>query len=135
MVIFDLNCQIDSGQLRITLRTGGTEGGTFNTPMPVIPVNTMVDPQDHRLYNGLHHVSSLVVATGGTHTGGTILDVIRLKAADNSNFASAVGSGVQSELGVGPGTRYYVLENIGSGVCNGVIKSRFEERGPSGVEG
>jgi hypothetical protein len=135
MVIFDINVSVDAGHLRLTLRSGGTEGGVFGTPMPVLPVNSMTAPEDRRKFDGLYHQPSLVVATGGTLTGGTIVDVIRLKTSDNSNFAGAVGSGVQSEIGVAPGTRYWVLENIGSVTCTGVIKSRFEERGPNSVEG
>lgn len=107
---------------RIELVTGGTEGGTFSTSLPVLRCNGMVTD-----YN-----SAVTLAVGGTHTGGTVQDFIQLYAVDNPAKGSAVESSNDSVLGFPAGTFYIRIQNINSVTATGVFKARWEER-PEGV--
>jgi len=126
-ILFEFHVQGESGTLRVeTLRPGAgiVEGGAFAETLPIISTNTMTDkPQPP-------YVPQVVLAAGGTLTGVgvpgvTLLDVSRLKAATNSNFASTVGGEGGAERGVSPATFYwrFTLSDF-----VGVIKARWEER-------
>ena len=126
-ILFEFGCELEAGTIRVeTLRQGGTvvEGGSFSETLPRIPTNTMTEkPQPP-------YASQVLLTAGGTLTGGsvaegTIIDVLRGKAADNSNFAASVGAGGGAERGVAPAT-YYWRATLAAFV--GVIKARWEER-------
>lgn len=126
-ILFEFLVQEEAGTLRVeTLRAGGdvVEGGSFGETLPVISTNTMTEkPQPP-------YASQVVLTAGGTLTGGavadgTIIDVSRIKAADNSNFAATVGAEGGAERGVAPGTFYWRFTLTG---FIGVIKARWEER-------
>ncbi len=73
-------------------------------------------------------MAQTALTAGGQHTGGTELDVIRLKVENASGAAASVGSAPQDERGIAPGTYYFRLENIGQGAATGTLKLRWEER-------
>lgn len=124
---FDLS--IDDGTLRFTRKTGGTEGGSFSESITPQAVNSMVGPSDRRLYAGVPFASNTVVTAGGTLTGGTAFDVMRLRTSNATAQAVTVGKTDTDQVGVPAGTRYYVLENLGAGTVNGVLRVKWEERG------
>ena len=73
-----------------------------------------------------------LLTAGGTHTGGTELDVIRLKAANVTAQSQSVGNSPQDERGVAANTYYFrLLNSSGTDAVLGTFKARFEER-PSG---
>lgn len=119
-VLYDVSLTLDAGSVRLRTMTGGTEGGTFNTPLPILRKNTMTDAPVIPAQN--------IITTGGTHTGGTDIDIIRLVAANATAQQSSVGSKAYDQRGVGPGTYYWRLENIGNGAATGIFSSFWEER-------
>lgn len=119
IILFDLAISIDSGEVRVETLVGGTEGGTFSEILPVIPANTMTS-RPTPLY-----APQVVLTAGGTHTGGAVLDVLRAKTADNSNFASSVGARPSDERGVAANTYYF---RITLSSVTGTFKARWEER-------
>lgn len=121
LILFGLDLALDDGHLRLYTYAGGTEGGTFSESLPVIPRNTMTEvPVPYSTQIGL--------TAGGTHTGGVLLDVIRLKVEAATGSASSVGSSQNDERGVIAGTYYFHFENIGMGSVVGTFKARWEER-------
>lgn len=124
---FELSC--DEGTLRFTRKTGGTEGGSFSTSITPQACNSMVGATDRRLYSGVPFASNTVITAGGTLTGGNAFDVIRLKSPGATAQAVTVGTTDTDQIGVPAGTRYYVLENLGTGSATGVLRVRWEERG------
>lgn len=124
IILFGLDISSLSGTLVIETVVGGTEGGSFSTSIPIFPMNTMTE-RPTPIY-----VNQVVLSTGGTHTGGTVLDLLRIKAADNSNFAASVGSLASDERGVGANTYYYRLSATGD--VSAIFKARWEER-PAGI--
>lgn len=130
IILFGLEVNLDSGFLRLGTYAGGTEGGTFSETLPIFGANNMSGGNDHRNdYNGGIYAAQTVLTAGGTHTGGTELDVIRLKVAGISQQASSVGSGATDERGVGTNTYYFRLLNLsGSDAITGTFSARWEER-------
>ncbi|WP_439684853.1 hypothetical protein MNJPNG_04930 [Cupriavidus oxalaticus] len=126
-ILFEFGLGIEAGSIRIeTMRSGGTvvEGGSFSETLPRIPTNTMTEkPQPpYAVQNVLTAGGTL---TGGSVAEGTIIDVLRAKAADNSNFAASVGAEAGAERGVSPATYYWRATLAG---FIGVISARWEER-------
>lgn len=122
VILFGLECIIDNGHIKIETVLGGTEGGTFSETLPILPRNLMSE-RPTPLYTPL-----VVLTGGGTHTGGTVIDVIRLKVENSSGAASSVGAEQGDERGIAAGTYYFRLSNIGTGVVEGTFKARWEER-------
>lgn len=118
IILHELNVQCDAGSVRIETMVGGTEGGTFNDALPIFPTNAMTEkPQPA-------YVNQTTLHGGGTHTGGTTLDVLRAKTSDNSNFSGSVGAGL-AERGVAANTYYFRMTLTG---FEGVFRARWEER-------
>lgn len=133
IILVNLEVSIEAGFLRVGTYVGGTAGGTFSETLPLFPANNMSAGVNHRqnASNNVYTVQTALTA-GGTHTGGTELDVIRLKAASVSVQAQSVGSSAFDQRGVGANTYHFRLLNLhAQDAITGTFKARFEER-PSG---
>lgn len=124
IILFELGIHLDAGTARIETVVGGTPGGTFLEVLPIFPTNTMSE-RPLPIYSG-----QVVLEAGGTLTGGTVLDVLRAKTSDNSNFSASVGEGTGAERGVAANTYYY---RITLASATGVFAARWEER-PNGSQ-
>ena len=111
-----------TAELRVELLSGGTEGGTFSTSLPIMRSNEPVTD----------YTSVTAITAGGTHTGGTVKDLLQLYAVSNPAKGSATEGGSDASLGFVAGTYYIKLQNINSVTATGLLKIRWEER-PSGV--
>lgn len=113
---------VDQGGVRYALVAGGTPTGTFDTPITVIPKNTMTTAPTPS--------SQLVFETGGDITGGTQSVIARTRSASGNNArATAVGTSDQKR-GFGPTTLYLLLEDL-PGVnddSTGILNLEWEER-------
>jgi hypothetical protein len=119
-VLWFLGITLLEGECRLETVAGGTEGGTFSTILPIFGRNNMTErPMPY-------YTPQVTLAAGGTHTGGTVLDVLVNKTSDNSNFAASVGATTDDERGVGPNTYYFRLGVTGT--TRGVLKTWWEER-------
>ncbi|MFL1404189.1 hypothetical protein ACJO2E_02445 [Marinobacter sp. M1N3S26] len=124
VILFGLTANLVAGEIRIETIAGGTEGGTFDDPLPIFNRNNM----SSRPMPAYQHQVDL--DAGGTHSGGLLLDVLLNKAADNANFASTVDASQGDERGVAPDTYYFRM--TATGATRGVFRARWEER-PEGV--
>lgn len=130
-VVFDISYSIDAGFIRATLVEGGTPGGTFNIPVNWHPANNMtvgVNRSDYSPPNGIPYQKQVTLFSGGTLTGGTEIEVVRLKVASVTNFASSFGSGPSLDHGMAPGTFYLKIQNLDTVTTTGTVKARWEER-------
>lgn len=121
IILFSLEVEIEDGWLRVGTYAGGTPGGTFAETLTSLPANTM-STRPTPVY-----AAQTILTAGGTHTGGTELDVIRMKTANSTGAAMSVGNAPSSERGVGPGTYFFRLQNLGPGTVQGVFRARWEE--------
>jgi hypothetical protein len=119
-ILWFLGINLLSGEVRLETVAGGTEGGTFSTVLPIFGRNNMSERPEP------FYTPQVVISAGGTHTGGTILDVLRNKTSDNSNFAGAVGVNSSDERGVAAATYYFRLTVTGT--TSGTLKVNWEER-------
>jgi len=123
IILFSLGVNLEAGSVRIETLAGGTPSGeeTFPDTLPIFPTNTMLEkPQPA--------YSPQVVLTGGssaTLTGGVLLDVLRAKTSNVSNFASSVGSQSSDERGVIAGTYHFQITLANA---TGIFRARWEER-------
>lgn len=117
----------DNGQVRITPFLGGTPTGTFSQTTSKLPANTMTTTPAYTSQLVVTNTPAGLLAAVNI-TGGAQLNILRLKVENTSGSASTAGAEQDSARGAGPGTYYYLVENIGPGDFEGVISARFEER-------
>ena len=121
-ILFQQILQVDAGAIKLTAITGGTPGGTYNNPLPVIGKNRMSKrPQPY-------YVPVSTVTTGGTITGGTIVEVVRVVSSGSTAQRATVGGQFADERGLPAGDYYIKLENISNTTAEGVYQIYWEER-------
>lgn len=107
-------------EIRLELRVGGTEEGTFNTALPIFPVNTMTTASGY--------VPQVSMNRGGTHTGGTVVDLLIAVSGANANKAVASSATEALPQGFAAGTFYIALTNTDGATATGIFRARWEER-------
>lgn len=123
VILLGLELTCDSGQAKVETVVAGTPGGSFSETLPIFNQNNMT------LEGPMPIPTPVVVLTaGGTHTGGTRLDVFRVKVATASGQSSSVDSSQGTQRGVGPATYHIRVVNFGSGSMEGVLHASWEER-------
>lgn len=119
-ILQQLSIEIYLAELRLELVTAGTEGGTFATPLPIFKTNTMTTASSY--------TPQVTMNVGGTHTGGTIVDLIQTITDINPNKAQPAGASEDSPQGFAPGTFYIRLINTDGATATGIFRARWEER-------
>ena len=119
-VVQTFGADLELAALRIELVYGGTEGGTFSTSIPVFRTNSMTTASAYS--------PQVTFATGGTHTGGTVVDLINLIALDKVQKAAITTATEASPIGFPAGTYYIRLTNTDGATATGVFRARWEER-------
>ena len=119
-VLFDQTLTVSGGSVRLSVWTGSTASGTW-TNLPVIGKNRMSSiPQPP-------YASGVTYQTGGSFTGGTEVEVIRLVSATATAQQSTVGASAGDERGLPASTFYIKIEATNS--TPSVLYSLFwEER-------
>ena len=104
-VLFDQSVSVSGGSVRLSVWTGSTASGTWTT-IPVIGKNRMSSiPQPP-------YVSGVTFQTGGTFTGGTEVEAIRLVSATATAQQSTVGASSGDERGLPASVFYLSLIHI-----------------------
>lgn len=121
-ILFGQSLVIDEGRLRLEVRAGATPSGTFGVALPVIGKNRL--PERRAPF----YEPQVTLATGGSASGGTVVEVVRLNAGTASGQAQTAGGVVSDERGLPAGTYYLTLTHLGTGACTGVYNLWWEER-------
>lgn len=121
-ILFEQKLVVDAGAIRLTAVLGGTEGGTFSENLPIIGKNRMSTRPTP------FYVPQVTISAGGTIAGGTVVEVVRVVAANATAQQQSVGSGQDSERGLPAGSYLLKLENIGNSTATGVYSLVWEER-------
>lgn len=119
VILSHLQVALVSGSMRLETLVGGTEGGTFAESLPKIKINNMAGSPVY--------VPTVSLTAGGTHTGGTVIDVIRVKSDTNIGRASSVSAAENEYRGIAPGTYYWRFTNLNTDVVAGTFKSEWSE--------
>jgi len=123
LLLGQLDLTLDSGSLRMTTYVGGTPTGTFSETLNLVPKNNM-SKRPTPYYTPQTVLTA--IPTGGTLTGGTEIDVVRVVASNATAQQQSVGSVPFDVRGVSSGTYYLKLEVL-SGTVTGVLRAFFEE--------
>lgn len=115
VIVRDVSFSVEDSTCEITRRSGGTAAGPW-TAIPVFRMNTMTE--------AAVVTNQVTLEYDGAHSGGTVTDLVRITAG-NKESAAATES---SERGVGPGTYYWVVENVGNQTATVVFSAIWEER-------
>lgn len=127
-IFVNLEFDFDNGAIRVSTYNGGTPTGTFNQTLPVISTNTMTEKP---AYTAVTVLTATAPGTSGAVnlTGGTLLDVVRLKSANATSSTTTISSTSDNPRGVPAAQTFYLLvENISNGDAEGTIHIRWEER-------
>ena len=119
-IVQNLILELDLASLRLELVVGGTEGGTFATPLPIFKTNTMSTASDY--------VPQVTMNRGGTHTGGTVVDVLTAISGANENKSVSQTATENLPQGFAAGTFYIRLINTDGATAIGIFRARWEER-------
>jgi hypothetical protein len=118
-IMRDFFVDVVTSNMTSEIVVGGTEGGTFSTALPMLRTNNMSSVPAR--------LSTTTMATGGTLSGGTVLDKFILYAGNNANQSTRQHGGEQFPVGFPAGTYYVRLTNIGSTTAIGMFKARWSE--------
>ena len=123
-ILWEQTLELDQGALRYEVFIGATSTGAW-TALPVIGQNRMTEAA---LYNPV-----CTVETGGNFTGGTAVDLLRVRTAAVNNQATNVGNAASSERGLPAGTYHVRVNTLTGGLpvndaAQGIITLRWEER-------
>lgn len=124
IILLGLELTLDDGWARVATVVGGTDGGGYVETLPIFNRNNMSQGPDREAVIA----PTVSLLAGGIHTGGTELDVLRVRTANASGAVASVGTNSGDERGIGAGTYYFRISNLGVGVVAGVFKARWEER-------
>jgi hypothetical protein len=111
---------LDLAELRVELVSGGTEGGTFSTALPILSTNTMSSASAY--------TPQITMNRGGTHTGGTLLDLLIAIAGEKLQKSTSIQVSENLPLGFAAGTFYIRLINTDGATATGIFRARWEER-------
>lgn len=106
--------------IRLSLIVGGTEGGTFSTALPILKTNNMSTASSYTPQVTMH--------SGGTLTGGMIVNAFDLISGSNENKASETTASNELPFGFPAGTYYVKIENTDGNDAIGIFRARWEER-------
>jgi hypothetical protein len=119
-ILQTFGAELDLAELRIELLVGGTEGGNFNTALPIFKTNTMTTASAY--------TTNITMNRGGTHTGGTLVDLLTLISGANANKAISTSATEDLPQGFSAGTFYIKLTNTDGATAKGIFRARWEER-------
>ena len=120
IILFANVISLTGGELKLYTSVGGTESGTFSETLPIFARNTMSE-RPTPVYT-----PQVVLTAGGIVTGETNLDLVWVKAADNTNFSGNVGGSTGDERGVAANTYHFRLLSVSA--STGVWNVWWEER-------
>ena len=119
-ILQTFSVELDLAALRLELVVGGTESGTFATPLPIFKTNTMTTASNY--------VPQVTMNRGGTHTGGTVVDLLTAISGDKLQKSTAVNVTEALPQGFAAGTFYIRLTNTDGATAKGIFRARWEER-------
>ena len=119
-ILYAFGVELTLSQLRVELVAGGTESGTFNSAITPLKTNQMTTASSY--------ASQVTFATGGSHTGGTVIDAFDIVSGSNENKATVQQVDESQPLGFSAGTYYIRMHNTDGATANGFLKLRYEER-------
>ena len=121
-VLQGLGIQVDLGHVHLEAYSGVTETGTFSVALPILGANRMTE-RPTPLYE-----PQMTFHDGGSFTGGTLLDLISVKADTQSAQSTTQDAAVAGERGLPAGAYYIRIVNQENSAADLILRARWEER-------
>lgn len=109
---------IESGGVRYEALLGATENTPFNTSIQIYPLNNRTDKPDT-------YASQAIASTGGTVSGGVMVDLAVIKTGTNNQRVSLT-EGAQTERGLPPSV-YHLTFTATTNNAKGVVYASWDE--------
>jgi len=123
VILFNQHITISQSSIKVEAIINGTPAGTYSTSLPIIGKNRMLSRPEP------YYESQATMMTGGTVSGGTVMDIMLASVGTQGNQAQASQSdNINDERGLPAGTYYLRITNTGSDTCTGVYSLWWEER-------
>lgn len=110
------------GEVRFAAVVGATETGSFSATVPVIAKNRTLS---HKAGPEYSSVASL--ASGGSISGGTEVEVVRISAGTSGGHAQTVSGAYANPRMLPAGVYYLKLQNMDNSAAIGVYSIEWEE--------
>ncbi len=121
-ILFEQVLVVEDGSIRFTPTTGASESTAFETVVPIFGKNRMSDRPTP------HYEPVVTLTTGGTITGGVVVDITRLRTANSTSTRETITGNIADERGLPAGTYYLQFTNNGSGNATFTYSLFWEER-------
>lgn len=121
-ILQGLGLQVDLGHVHLEAYAGVTEGESFSVALPILGANRMTE-RPLPLYE-----SQMTMHDGGSFTGGTMLDLLSVKADTQSSQSTTQDASVAGERGLPAGSYYLKIINQENSAAELIIRARWEER-------
>ena len=119
-IVQTFGVELDFAEIRLELVSGGTESGTFGTALPIFKTNTMSTQSGY--------TPQVTMSVGGTHTGGTVVDLLTAFSGDKVQKSIASTASEILPQGFAAGTYYIRIINTDGATATGIFRARWEER-------
>lgn len=123
-ILQQLELTLDQGSVRMRTIVGASFTGEYNKTLPIIGKNSMTDRAKPYYVN---QMTLQADEADGSLSGGTVIDIVRIVAANATAQQQSVGSVRLDERGIASGIYFIELEAI-AGTPKGVFRGFWEER-------
>lgn len=112
---------VDAGGIKLHIYNAATQATAFTNPLIISGMNrTTQRPAPY-------YTVQSTLATGGTITGGTVVDLARVIASNATAQQTSIGGGTSQPRALPAGTYHQRLENISNQTATGVYYIDWEE--------
>lgn len=113
---------VDAGSIRLSLYNGASDATAFTNNLTISGMNRSVERG-----SGPYYVVQSTITTGGTISGGTVVDVARVVTATSTAAQVTIGGATNLPRALPAGSYHQRLENFGVGTATGVYYIDWEE--------
>ena len=106
---------VDAGGIRLSICNGASQATAFSNALTISGMNRITE-RDKPYY-----VVQSTIATGGTITGGTVVDVARVISANATAAQTSIGGKTSQPRAWPAGTYHQRLENISNQTATGCL--------------
>lgn len=130
-ILWEQTLSLDAGSIRMEVFTGATDIASFATALPRFGKNRMADrpsPLYEPVITLTTHLVPVALGSSVNIASATLVDKLRLVAANATAQQQTVSGAAQSERGLPAGTYHLRLHNFGTGAATGMFYLIWEER-------
>lgn len=121
IIIRGFGLELIAGDLKAEIFSGATPVGSFSETVTIFPKNI-----SSNLPTPIYKTQA-VMTTGGTISGGTVIDVLIVKTGNATGQVTSIGGKIEDQYGAPAGTGYCKISNPGNSDATAIFKMWWEE--------